>query len=340
LAVIREAGARMTGTAESLLSFTRSQAKPPTMIALSEIVTGLEPRLREISSDVGIAFPAGAVWTYADAEQLEEAIAALAAFAVRHTNEASRITVTCQTGLVTERTGTATLTPGRYARLDIQAPGRAVTPPRGVFESIVPSSPVARGYLDVRQWGGDILYASHPEQGTSFTVYLPYAEPPYVEPVPEQPVEEETKAAPVAPVQTFPVEPEPIPPEPEPEPSLGTILVVEDEPGIRGLVRKILRRERYEVLEAGSGEEALTEAAAQDIAIDLLLTDVMLPGIGGRELAESLAATNPDLKVVYVSGFTDDEGVRAGQFPPGSKFLQKPFTLSALVGVVREALQL
>ena len=82
LAVILEAGARMTGMAESLLSFTRSQAKPPSMIALTEIVTGLEPRLRELVSDLGIAFPSGPVWTYADAEQLEEAIAALAAFAI------------------------------------------------------------------------------------------------------------------------------------------------------------------------------------------------------------------------------------------------------------------
>ena len=64
----------------------------------------------------------------------------------------------------------------------------------------------------------------------------------------------------------------------------------------------------------------------------------MLPGMGGRELAESLTAANPDLKVVYVSGFTDDEGIRAGQFPPGSKFLQKPFTLSALVDAVKDAL--
>jgi two-component system cell cycle sensor histidine kinase/response regulator CckA len=65
---------------------------------------------------------------------------------------------------------------------------------------------------------------------------------------------------------------------------------------------------------------------------------VMLPGMGGRELAEALVATHADLKVVYISGFTDDESVRAGQFPPGSMFLQKPFTLSALVGIVKQAL--
>jgi len=335
LAEILAAATRMTDLAGSLLGFTRSQAKAPSKIALSEVVAGLEPRLRELATEVGIAFPAGAVWTYADAEQLAEAIAALAAFAAE--NDARKITLTCHTGQVTERTGMATLAPGLYARLEILAPGHASASLR-VFEPVLSGSAVTRAYLNIRQWGGDIVYSSHAEYGSSFTVYLPYAEAPYVEAIPAE-LLEETAAATSAeppPIEASPVEPQHA--QPEPEPSLGTILVVEDEPGIRGLVRKILRREHYEVLEAGSGEAAITAAAAQDVAIDLLLTDVMLPGIGGRELAESLAAGNPDLKVVYVSGFTDDEGVRAGQFPPGSRFLQKPFTLSALVGIVKEAL--
>jgi two-component system, cell cycle sensor histidine kinase and response regulator CckA len=342
LAEILAAATRMTDLTASLLGFTRSQAMAPSKIALSEVVAGLEPRLRELVKEVGIAFPAGAVWTYADAEQLAEAITAIAAFAVE--NDARKITLTCHTGQVTERTGTAVLAPGLYARLEILAPGNASASPRA-FESVLSGSAITRAYLNIRQWGGDIVYSIHPEYGSSFTVYLPYAEAPYVEPLPVEPLETAAATSGVKPqalpavssrIESSPVEPPYA--EPEPEPSLGTILVVEDEPGIRGLVRKILRRENYDVLEAGSGEEALTEAAAQDVAIDLLLTDVMLPGIGGRELAESLAAGQPELKVVYVSGFTDDEGVRTGQFPPGSRFLQKPFTLSALVGIVKEAL--
>ncbi len=111
-----------------------------------------------------------------------------------------------------------------------------------------------------------------------------------------------------------------------------------DEPGIRALIRKILRRERYNVLEAGTSEEALSAASVHQGRIDLLLTDVMLPGISGRNLAERLREARPGLKIIYVSGFTDDEGVRIGAFPPGSKYLQKPFTLGALLGKVREAL--
>ena len=80
-------------------------------------------------------------------------------------------------------------------------------------------------------------------------------------------------------------------------------------------------------------------AGAFDGRIALLLTDVMLPGMGGRELAEGLREALPDLKVLYVSGFTSDESIRAGGFPTGSKFLQKPFTLSALIRNVREALE-
>ncbi len=141
--------------------------------------------------------------------------------------------------------------------------------------------------------------------------------------------------------ETVPVVPgpEPAPPPVEAEePHRETILLVEDEPGIRGLVRKILRRERYQVLEAGSGQEALSLVSTQGESIDLLLTDMLLPGMSGRDLAEFLHRTHPALKVVYISGYTDDESVRAGEFPPGAKFLQKPFTLGALTGKVREAL--
>lgn len=352
LTEILNAAARIRDIAGNLLAVTRSQAQPPSKIAVGEVLAALEPKLGEISSDVGIAFPDGAVWTFADAGQLGEAITALAASAAG-SGASSRLTLTCVAAQVTERLAGATLAPGSYARIDILAPGNTTLPPGNtapaadphrILESILPGSPVLRAYLNIRQWGGDMAFAADAEKGTGFTIFLPYAEAPFVEPLPDQleeqrPEQTQAEVEPEEIIETFPVEPEPAPSQPEPEPSLGTVLVVEDEPGIRGLVRKILRREHYEVLEAGSGEEAMADAAAQDVPIDLLLTDVMLPGMGGRELAEALSAMNPGLKVVYVSGFTDDEQVRAGEFPPGSKFLQKPFTLSALVGAVKEALE-
>jgi CheY-like chemotaxis protein len=233
---------------------------------------------------------------------LEEALLALAA-----SLPDSQLRISCQTEWIAEHIPNATLKPGVYVRLTIQA---SVAPPLDLFESFLPGKDprhaAARAYLNVRQWGGDLLASSE-----GFTLYLPSAEP---GPVAEQ---------------------EP----PTPEPASPTILLVEDEPGIRALVRKILRREHYEVLEAGSGEDAREVAATHPGSIDLLLTDIMLPGINGRELAESLVQNRPELKVIYVSGYTDDESVRAGEYPPGSKFLAKPFTLGALVGKVREALR-
>jgi DNA-binding NtrC family response regulator len=120
--------------------------------------------------------------------------------------------------------------------------------------------------------------------------------------------------------------------------NLQTVLLVDDEAGIRALVGKILRREGFLVLEAGSALEALTIASTHAVRIDLLLTDVILPGQTGFDLAEQMLVALPELKVIYISGYTDDERVRRGARPPDSRFLQKPFTLDVLVGLVRAAL--
>jgi CheY-like chemotaxis protein/PAS domain-containing protein len=345
LTEVLAASSRLTELASHLLSFARVQTKAASKIDLTKLVAelaqrDLAPRLgKEIELEI-----ADPVLTFADPGQLEDAIIALAAFAIENTSGASRLSLMCHTGSIAERVGTATLKPGVYARLDIQAVGAGMSaPPAGVFESILPGRDphrpagpaVARAYLNVRQWGGDISFSSGVEQGSTFALYLPYVEPErQASPagVPEESLAEIFVYEPA-----LEPAPEPVPEPPRVEPSLGTVLVVEDEPGIRGLVRKILKRERYEVLEAGSGEEALVRASSHGAPIGLLLTDVMLPGIEGRELAEALTGAQPDLKVVYISGFTDDETVRAGQFPPGSLFLQKPFTLSALVDIVKQA---
>ncbi len=335
---ILTAAGRIAEMAESLSAFTRPLAKAPSAIALNPILSGLEARLREIAKvEVEVSFPDGAVWAQADPDQLEQIVAALATFAAENTAEPSRLTLACRAQRVNERTGTAMLAPGTYSRLDLQIAGRGTGAAQAAFESILPAkdasqksgAAVTRAYLDIRQWDGDLAFSSDPDRGSTFTVYLPHAEPPYIEPVTE-PAFEDTRPP-------FEVTPEPEP-EPEVEPA-PVILVVEDEPGIRGLVRKILRREGYEVIEAANAEDAQTASSTYDAPIDLLLTDVMLPGLGGRALAESLTQQHPSLKVVYVSGFTADEGVRSGAFPPGSRFLQKPFTLSALVDTIRAALE-
>lgn len=121
--------------------------------------------------------------------------------------------------------------------------------------------------------------------------------------------------------------------------------MVDDEAGIRGLMRKILRRERYVVLEAGSGEEALAVALSHAGPIDLLLTDVMMPGLNGPELARRMCDATPALKVLLISGYAPEEILPsaaqpsdAQPQPTGFAFLSKPFTLGALVSKVRETL--
>jgi two-component system cell cycle sensor histidine kinase/response regulator CckA len=332
---ILTATTRMTELAGHLLGFTRSLAKTPSKVSLSHVLTGLRERLQAAAGE-GVEVELGHIadaWTLVDREQLEEAMLALATSALENSKEVSRLKVKCHTGLMGERIEPTTLKPGAYARIKIHAIGEGLgTPAAGIFESFLPSKDptktagpaVSRAYANLRHWGGDVFFSSQPEQGSTFIIYLPYVEP-EASPLPE------AQAEPSAPGPA----PEPAKPE---EPQRETILLVEDEPGIRALVRKILRREHYQVLEAGNGEEALMAASAHGAPIDLLLTDMMLPRMSGRDVAESLRREYPNMRVVYISGYTDDESVRSGEFPPGSKFLQKPFTLIGLTGKVREAL--
>lgn len=316
---IMKATERISGIAAQLLNYTRRVADPPRRVNLTALVSSIEEKIGAGDRvKVEIETAGEPVWAMADPQQLEDILLALTSSKRDEARERSRLTISCSAETVTEQIAGAPLKPGAYARLTIRDDGRGTEAAKSVFETALlgrdPSA--SRAYAMVREWGGDLAFSSEPFRGSTFTIYLPLTEP-------------EIAAVPA---------PAPPAPQPEAEPRMPTILLVEDEPGIRALVRKILRRERFAVLEAGSAEEALNVAAAQEGRIDLLLTDVILPGMNGRELAEGMHETLPDLRVVYVSGFTSDESVRAGTFPPGAKFLQKPFTLSALVGKVREAL--
>ncbi|MCX6619554.1 MAG: response regulator, partial [Acidobacteria bacterium] len=162
----------------------------------------------------------------------------------------------------------------------------------------------------------------------------PRPEPPQVrvvvQPAPEPPPPPAPPARPVetvkAPAQEAPVQ------------GARTVLVVEDEAGIRMLMRKILDRQGYNVIEATRGDEALEIVRNRKTPVQLLVTDLVMPHMGGRELAERLTRTHPTVKVLFVSGFTDDEVIRSGSLGPGTAFLQKPFTLGSLVEKVREVL--
>jgi CheY-like chemotaxis protein len=316
---------RMTAITEQLLDFTRRHANPPQGVNVTAELTILKEgiaRAAGVGARVEIAAPKRAVWALAEAEQLEEAILALVA--AGGARPRSRITVGCTVETVT---ASNVLKPGMYARITIEDDGPAFPPEKSamIFESfLAPKDPkqgvaaqaLARAYSVVREWNGDLVLSTGANGGSIFSIYLPQSEP-------------ETGANSIS----------SRPARMENAEIRGTILLAEDEEGIRALIRKILRREKYEVLEAASGEEALKIAAAHPGRIDLLVTDVMLTGITGRILAERMLERLPDLRVLYISGYTGDETVRAGAAPRGSQFLQKPFTLGALVNAVREALK-
>jgi PAS domain S-box-containing protein len=325
---------RISGIAAQLLNYTRRQAHGAVPVNVTKALAQMEEKIAHAAGEgceVHITSNEN-VWAMADEEQLEEIVLALISHDREDARERSHLSIGCEIDTIDEHVPGATLAAESYARLTIHDDGQGLDRANraAVFEGFLSKQgektaggSLARAYAIVREWGGDIAFFSEPFRGSTFLVYLPHcAAPAEVEPEPA--------AEPVA--ET------PVVAEPEPEVVRETILLVEDEAGIRALVRKILRRENYNVLEAGSAEEALTMAAHSSERIDLLITDVMLPGASGRDLAERIRDARRDLRVLYISGYTDDDAVRTGAIPPGSKFLQKPFTLGALVGKVKDSL--
>lgn len=329
---ILTAANRISGITTQLLRFTHSQAHPAGPVNVSQWLSQMEEKIAHTAGEGCAAHVSTgeAIWALADEAQLEEIVLALISQDREDARERSHIAIGCEVDTIAEHLPGATLAPGTYTRLAIHDDGRGLDRVHrdAVFEGFLSKQgeksanpALAHAYAIVREWGGDIAFFSEPFRGSTFLIYLPHYEAPVETP---------------APVAEVVVEPPVV--EAPPEIVRETILLVEDEAGIRALVRKILRRERYNVLEAGSAEEALSMATAAPGKIDLLLTDVTLPSASGRDLAEKIMETRHDLKVLYISGYTDDDAARSGAIPPGSKFLQKPFTLGALVGKVKESL--
>jgi CheY-like chemotaxis protein len=334
---------RIADVASRLSEFVKPVAQPAEPVDLGKLLNAIGAELVRVAG-AGTTVEtssAGNAIALAHPEQLTGVIMALAAGVREGALERTKLSLSSSSHKQLERVAGA-LAPGKYARVQIRDNGRGLDAKRraAIFESIVPEKErtsawaVQRAYAIVREWGGDIAVESEMGQGTTFTILLPHA--PEAEPA-EVPVTEQNVTRPIAdepagtPATTLPIPP-------PPDQFRETILVVDDEAGIRGLVRKILRRERYQVLEAGSAEEALRIVRSHNGAIDLLVTDVMMPGMKGTELARQMAESLPKLKVLYISGFAAEESAGSTSFPPGAQFLAKPFTLGALVASVRSTL--
>ncbi|GAB4411324.1 MAG: hypothetical protein Fur0044_05260 [Anaerolineae bacterium] len=324
---IKKAGQRATALTGQLLAFSRKQVLQPKIFYLNDVVADMDKMLqRLIGEDIElICRPrTGLGKVKADPGQIEQVILNLVVNARDAMPNGGKITLeTDNLSLDQSSTGQHLgLEPGRYVVLTVKDTGAGIDPKvlPHIFEPFFTTKEKGKGtglglatvYGIVNQSGGQIDVASQPGLGTTFTIYLPEV---------EQAIE--------------PSAPEQLDEAPDGD---ETILLVEDEDMVRELSRTILLRHGYHVLEAAYGAEALQISQRYEGMIDLLATDVVMPQMSGRELAERLLQLRPNLKVLYMSGYTEDTIVHHGVTEPGVAFLPKPFTPTVLARKVREVL--
>ncbi len=324
---ILKAADRATALAQQLLAFSRKQVIQPKIIDLNALVRDVQRMLaRVIGEDVELKTllreDVGTV--RADAGQIEQVLMNLAVNARDAMPSGGKLTIETANLYLDEgyaRTH-AGVAPGPYVMLAVSDTGTGMDPETKphVFEPFFTTKERGKGtglglstvYGIVKQHGGDIWVYSEPGRGTTFKIYLPHA-----------------AAAQAA----------ALPMEHQAPPAHGheTVLVVEDEDGVRKLIRDILEQRGYRVLEAESGEKAL-DIAGKNGDLDLLLTDVVMPKMSGRDLAEALVLLFPQVRVLFLSGYTDQVVVEHGVLHPEAEFLQKPFTPDVLSRKVRQVL--
>src|SRR5436309_13230732 len=325
---LRKAAEAAAALTRQLLAFSRQQVLQPRALDLKATVTGIEKLLKRlIGEDVRLttflAPDLGVV--KADPGQIEQIIVNLAVNARDAMPTGGRLTIEAANVEMDEAyaRGHAPARPGRYVMLALSDTGIGMderTRAR-VFEPFFTTKDPGKGtglglatvYGIVKQSGGFVWVYSEPGHGTTFKVYLPR-------------VDEPPEPAPAAPAIA------------EPGRGTETVLVVEDAASVRMVTRQVLERYGYLVLEAPNGDTALHLEAKHPGRIHLLLTDVVMPGLSGRQLAEQLAQLRPDMKVLYASGYAADAIVHHGILESGIAYLQKPFTPETLARRVRQVL--
>jgi PAS domain S-box-containing protein len=325
---IQTAAERAASLTAQLLAFSRKQVLQPRVLDLNEVVGGMIQMVsRVIGENIDLAFMPGAKLgnVRADPSQIEQVVLNLVVNARDAMPQGGRLTIeTCNVELDKNYTAKhAVVEPGPYVMLTVTDTGcgmDAQTQAR-IFEPFFTTKEQGKGtglglataYGVVKQSEGYIWVYSEPGHGTTLKIYLPKVA---------------AKAAAPAVAKVIPA----------PASGSETILFVEDEGSVRELVREYLSACGYRVLEASDGIEALDLAATHPGAIQLLITDVVMPRLSGRELASQIAAARRDLKVLYISGYTDDSVFRHGVLEGGMEFLQKPFNLRTLAQKIREIL--
>lgn len=322
------AAERARDLTRQLLAFARRQMIEPQIVDLNVLTLQLDRMLRRIiGEDLELVIlPQVPLWQVrVDPSQVEQVIVNLIINARDAMPDGGKVTIETYNAYLDEEYAReyAEVVPGEYVMMAVSDTGQGMTEEvkRHIFEPFFTTKGPGKGtglglatcYGIVKQSGGHMWFYSEPGKGSTFKVYLPRAQG-------EASVaHDELKSL---------------------AGGLETVLVVEDEPLVRAFATQSLRERGYTVLEASNGVDALRVAEEYSGNIHLLLTDVVMPQMGGKALAERLSQMRPALKVLYTSGYTDNAIVHHGTLDAGVSFLQKPYTSSSLARRVREVLDL
>ena len=324
---IQRAGERASELTRRLLAFGRQQILSPRVVSISQVVRGVEAMARRLvgeAIEITLLDLAEGANVRVDPSQLEQVVMNLVANARDAMREGGRLTIEIVTTALDETYAASHhgVVPGEYVMLAVTDTGVGMPPEvqQRMFEPFFTTKRPGDGtglglatvFGIVKQSGGHVWVYSEVGKGSTFKVYLPRV---------HQDVEPVVERAPAVNLR-----------------GTETILLVEDEDAVRKVIRTVLIRQGYNVLEARNGGEALLTCERYGARIHLLLTDVVMPQMSGRELAERLSTLRPEMRVLYVSGYTENSIVHNGVLDAGIAFLQKPILPAPLCRKVREVL--
>jgi len=330
LGEVKKATDRATSLTRQLLAFGRTQVLRPSTINLNDRLAELLPmlkRLFETTIEIRIE-TAPDIWAIrADPGQIEQVLLNLAINARDAMLDGGTLTFATENAVVIAERPTSnqeyTMKPGDYVLLRVRDTGVGMDEDvqRKIFEPFFTTKEIGKGtglglataYGIVKQSGGYIKVRTAPGKGAEFLIYLPRTEA-----VPDKIVSPQPRDS---------------------RPANGTVLVVEDEAGVRQALQRILTADGYAVVTAANGAEALEVFAARRQDIDLLITDLVMPAMGGRELARQCSALRDTLKVIYLSGYTRDSLLSQQTFEEGTEFIEKPFTRDAILERIARVLR-